>query len=146
MPLVLDFMTDWSVILSFIKWHLNIAALAVQRYIYVCHAPVAKQVMIYSVPHRSSGFPKCQNLRTLVSTDWWPCVCCAQWCTVSRSWLFVCLILVTAMVAMSPRVLDRNYDVTTTGTEKYNVSGLVSTYHIKIENRNADFVNKGGKI
>lgn len=56
-------------------------ALAVQRYIYVCHAPVAK-----------------------------------QWCTVSRSWLFVTLILLGAMTTMMPRLLDRNYSVTTSET------------------------------
>ena len=56
------------------------SALAVQRYIYVCHAPVAK-----------------------------------QWCTVSRSWLFVTLILLGAMTTMMPRLLDRNYSVTTSG-------------------------------
>ena len=71
MPLVLDFMTDWSVILSFIKWHLNIAALAVQRYIYVCHAPVAKQVMIYSVPQRSSGFPRVSMSKFKNSSIYW---------------------------------------------------------------------------
>ena len=60
---VSDFMTDWSVILSFIKWHLNIAALAVQRYIYVCHAPVAKQVMIYLKYIYNSS---------TICTDWWP--------------------------------------------------------------------------
>ena len=96
-----------------------------QRYIYVCHAPVAKQVMIYLKYIIYITVPQ-----FVLIVD--PCVCSAQWCTVSRSWLFVCLILVTAMVAMSPRVLDRNYDVTTTGTEKYNMSSLVSTYHIKI--------------
>ena len=85
-----------------------------QRYIYVCHAPVAKQVKIYM---------KFITVPQFVLVDD-PCVCSAQWCTVSRSWLFVCLILVTAMVAMSPRVLDRNYDVTTTGAEKYNVSSV----------------------
>ena len=55
-------------------------ALAVQRYIYVCHAPVAK-----------------------------------QWCTLSRSWIFVIFILITAIVTMLPRVLDRTYEVTTIG-------------------------------
>jgi len=52
-------------------------ALAVQRYIYVCHAPVAK-----------------------------------QWCTLSRSWIFVILILMTAILTMLPRLLDRTYEVT----------------------------------
>ena len=51
-----------------------------QRYIYVCHAPVAK-----------------------------------QWCTVSRSWMFVTMILLGAMTTMMPRLLDRNYSVTTSG-------------------------------
>ena len=60
--------------------HFSWSALAVQRYIYVCHAPVAK-----------------------------------QWCTVSRSWLFVCLILLGAATTMTPRVLDRNYSITTAG-------------------------------
>ena len=55
-------------------------ALAVQRYIYVCHAPVAK-----------------------------------QWCTVSRSWMFVTMILLGAATTMMPRLLDRNYSVTTSG-------------------------------
>ena len=57
-----------------------ISALAVQRYIYVCHAPMAK-----------------------------------QWCTVSRSWMFVIIILVGAVLTMLPRVLDRNYQVIITG-------------------------------
>ena len=55
-------------------------ALAVQRYIYVCHAPVAK-----------------------------------QWCTLSRSWIFVILILMTAILTMLPRLLDRTYEVTSIG-------------------------------
>ena len=55
-------------------------ALAVQRYIYVCHAPVAK-----------------------------------QWCTLSRSWIFVIFILITAILTMLPRVLDRTYEVTSIG-------------------------------
>ena len=58
----------------------TIPALAVQRYIYVCHAPVAK-----------------------------------QWCTLSRSGLFVILILITAIITMLPRVLDRTYEVTSIG-------------------------------
>ena len=74
-----------------------VTALAVQRYIYVCHAPMAK-----------------------------------QWCTVSRSWLMVTIIILGASLQvtiasdwsitlssdwlqMLPRVLDRVYEVTTAG-------------------------------
>ena len=63
------------------------SALAVQRYIYVCHAPVAK-----------------------------------QWCTVSRSWMFVTMILLGAATTMMPRLLDRNYSVTTSGNRDISVT------------------------
>ena len=67
-------------------------ALAVQRYIYVCHAPMAK-----------------------------------QWCTVSRSWLMVSLIILGASLQMMPRVLDRNYEVTTAGKAISSVTSVLPT-------------------
>jgi len=69
-------------------------ALAVQRYIYVCHAPVAK-----------------------------------QWCTLSRSWIFVIFILITAILTMLPRVLDRTYEVTSIVTSS-GVDKEVCLFHL----------------
>jgi len=78
-------------------------ALAVQRYIYVCHAPMAK-----------------------------------QWCTVSRSWMFVSFIILGALTQMMPRVLDRNYEVTTAvgaaGVEKEVCLVHFSSWTISVMN------------
>jgi len=78
-------------------------ALAVQRYIYVCHAPMAK-----------------------------------QWCTVSRSWMFVIIILVGAVLTMLPRVLDRNYQVIITdvgaGVEKEVCLVYFSSWTVSVMN------------